>query len=338
MITSNEIRNWLPLPPLPLIDGAFLIDNSGLELLRCPRLFYYQFLRRRVKADAKAGRNFGSTIHLAQAVRYREARNNPVDSTIQTMQEESMREWLASNPQPLEDFRNFNHACLVNRVYNEIYRAEPFRILTTPQGKPIVEASFMLPLGTIQNIPIFYTGKIDLAIEDNAGTWVQDTKTAFQFGETFDRQMQRDSGQKGYVWALSQILGRKPSGYIINAIRIRRAKRGQEYDPLASAPVDASDFKRIPFYVNEADLELWKINALEKIKLIFWFHDNAYFPEYEGQCTNKFGLCDMYDVCSLPVNSRENALASSIYEDNDWSPLNAINKTNQENKESEITK
>jgi len=35
------------LPPLPLVDGAFLIDNSGLEKLKCPRMFQYSELSRR---------------------------------------------------------------------------------------------------------------------------------------------------------------------------------------------------------------------------------------------------------------------------------------------------
>lgn len=316
------------LPPLPLTDGAFLIDNSGLELLRCPRLFEYQFLRRRVKADAKAGRNFGSTIHIGQAVRYRGSQNNAPSPVIVTEIQTEMAKWLAENPQPLEDFRSYDHACKMMEVYNSIYGNEPFKILKNNKGEPIVEASFLLPIGEVQypgivmTIPIWYTGKVDLGIEDNNGTWVLDTKTTFQYGETFDRQMQRDSGQKGYVWALQQILGFKPHGYIINAIRVRRAKRGDEYNATPSAPIDSSDFKRIPFYVSQEDLDTWRTNLLAKVAMIFQFHANGFFPEYEGQCVGKYGLCDFYDVCSLGVSQREAALASSLYEDNTWSPLN----------------
>lgn len=333
-----------PLPPLPLTDGAFLMDNSGFELLKCPRLWELQFLRRRVKADAKAGRNFGSTIHVGLAERYRRCSNNAPDPATIIAAKNEMRTWLDENPQPLEDFRSYDHACNMLDAYNEMYGNEPFRLLKNSRGEPLVENSFLLPIGEVEYpgflstkdpnifdapiIPIWLTGKLDLGIEDNSGEWIMDTKTAFQYGEGFDRQMQRDSGQKGYVWALQQILGRKPQGYIINAIRVRRSKRGDEYN--SKPPIDASDFKRIPFYVSQDDLDTWRENLLAKVAMIFQFHANGYFPEYEGQCVGKYGLCDMYDVCSLSKAQREAALASSLYEPNTWTPLNKDKEKNEQ--------
>jgi hypothetical protein len=79
----------------------------------------------------------------------------------------------------------------------EHYKKEPFKILPSSDGRPIVERAFAIPFGTVQNIPIVYMGKIDLGIKNNDGVWVQDHKTAFQFGDTFDSQMQQDGGQLG---------------------------------------------------------------------------------------------------------------------------------------------
>jgi hypothetical protein len=237
-----------------------------------------------------------------------------------------MRLHFDANPQPMEDFRTFDHACTVLEAYNKHYQKEPFSILLNSQGKPIVEASFALPFGTIHDRPIYYSGKIDLGIQDNAGVWVFDTKTAFMYGEAWEASMQMDSGQLGYVWALRQVLppSIRVNGYIINGIRIRRPKKGDEYN--AVAPVDASDFTRLVFHVHDDILDEWRENTCHAITEIFRYHAQDYYPMRRSQCVTKFGKCDMFDVCSVGMASRESALYSNMYEENTWTPL----KTNDE--------
>jgi hypothetical protein len=231
-----------------------------------------------------------------------------------------MAAWLQDNPQPTGDFRDYQHACRVMEAYNNAYRVEPFALLKTRTGKPIVESSFAFPFGTVGTTPIIYTGKIDVGIEDNNGTWSFDHKTTFQFGDTFDSQMQMDGGQLGYCWALGQFVGKKPSGYLIDAVRIRKPNlKKAEFG--GAAAVDASDFKRIPFTVSEDALDDWRTDTLALIADMLRYHSLSYFPRHRWQCTNKFGKCDMFDVCSLPRQFREHALGSDMYEDNVWSPL-----------------
>lgn len=119
------------LPPLPLVDGAFIIDNSGLERLQCPRKFQYSELNRRSPVASKAGANFGSTIHRGLETRYQRCGNNAVDSLTQIAIEAEMLAWLTEHPQPDGDFRNYNHACKMMQVYNAIYKNEQFKILRT---------------------------------------------------------------------------------------------------------------------------------------------------------------------------------------------------------------
>lgn len=330
---------------LPLTDGAFLIDNSALEKLSCPREFYYSFVRRRRLVSSKAGMNFGSTMHVAWAERYSQCGGNAITIEAVNKSALAMTEWLSDNPQPAEDFRNLSHAFRVFDAYNQNYGNEPYQIVTNPRdGRPLVEQSFMLPFMEVETwepdemnnehlvvIPVFYCGKLDLAIRDAHGLWVQDHKTTFQFGDSFDKDMQRNSGQRGYVWALKQILGEMPRGYIIDAVRIRKPKRDSIFD--GTPPVDASDFRRLPFFVTEPDLATWKENTEAKIREIFYHASQNSWPEHENMCTahadtdthgsaRKFGTCDFFDVCSVAKEMRENALASNLYEDNLWSPLN----------------
>lgn len=332
-----------PLPPLPLIkhptlapDGALIFDNSTIELLRCPRLLENKWLRKRDLVASKAGRNFGSTLHAGWATRLRLCGSEEVSNDAQVAINESMRAWLNENPQPTDDFRNFDHACRVMAAYNAFYRKEPFRVLTNPKdGSPLVECTFCIPFGKVQGIEIYYAGKIDTAIEDHNGIWSFDHKSTFQFGDTFNAQMHRDGGQLGYFWALWQVLGRRPTGYLIDAVRIRKPKRSDEYAGIA--PCDQSDFARIPFSgISDDAVEGWKRDVTQCINLILFMHDTGHFPEYRWNCTNKFGTCDMFDCCSLPPAQREQVLYNStLFEEAVWSPLHLPETTNKESKENE---
>ncbi len=322
---NEAVRASIGLPPLTFIDGAFLIDNSTLSLLKCPRLYQYQSLNKKVLADSKAGRNFGSTLHVGWATRYRRCGNRPVGPEDVLAINDAMREWLMENPQPPDDFRNLGHAERVMAFYNLNYQMEPFDILTSPHSdKPIVESSFALPIGTVEGVPLIYTGKLDLGTKDRNGTWAgPDHKTTFQYGASFDADMAMDGGQLGYTWALAQVLGERPRGYIIDGVRIRRPSSSKATKYIeAPAPVDASDFKRIPFDVSQDVLDEWREDVLELVALIFNFHRRGHFPRYRWQCVNKYGKCDFYDVCSIPRASREAVLTSTLYEENTWSPLN----------------
>lgn len=317
------------LPPIPLVDGAYLIDNSGLEKLKCPRAFEYSELHRLSPVAERAGANFGSTIHRGLETRYLLRGTDAVDPATQMLINSAMNDWLQENPQPDMDFRNYDHACKMSEVYNKIYGKESFRILTSPAtGKPIIEASFALPFGTVHNTPIYYCGKIDLGIEDHNGIWSFDHKTAFQFGETWDKQMNMDGGQLGYCWALSQVTGRRPMGYIIDAIRVRRPSKKDEFS--GAAPIDGTDFKRIPFPVTDDQLVEWREDTLELIANIFNYHASGKFPRHRWQCTNKYGACDFYDVCSTPREQRPMILNSGLFEPNKWSAGLKLTETNKE--------
>lgn len=330
----------MKLPSLPLINvepelqeyyggkTAFLIDNSTLELLRCPRLYEYKGLRKREYTGTKAGANFGSTLHVGWAVRYRRCGSNPVGPEDAVAINETMAKWVGENPQPLDDFRDYNHACVVMAAYNNHYTSEGFKIVTVKKAldnkvlieEPLVEKSFALLFGRIGDHAIIYTGKIDLGIYDNHGLWSQDHKTAFMFGDAFDAQMQMDGGQLGYCWALFKATGVMPRGYIIDAVRIRKPSRKSEYDQ--TAPVDASDFKRMPFFITDDTIEEWKEDVNHLIKTIFYHHGMGYFPRHRWHCVGKYGKCEMFDVCSVGRESREAVLTGTLYEDYLWSPLN----------------
>jgi hypothetical protein len=318
---------------LPLIDGAYIIDNSGLERLKCPCKFNMSEVLRRVSIGEKAGANFGSTMHKGWETRYRRVGVEPLKESTHIDIQIEMLKWLTANPQPFNEFRNYNHACKMMDVYNKIYPSEQFKILTNNRNEPIIEASFMLPFGmayqvtgcqqwrttpdtTAKGIPLYYSGKIDLGIQDHNGVWSFDHKTAFQFGDAFDKDMGMNGGQLGYCWALGQTLGVKPQGYIIDAVRVRKPKRSDEFTD--AAPCDATDFKRMPFYVSQDKLDEWKLDVLTCIADVFNYAESGYWPRHRWNCVEKYGVCEYYEVCDTTPSQRSMVLNSGLYEENKW--------------------
>lgn len=336
---------------IPLIDNALFIDNSTLELLRCPRLLELKWIHKKVPVAVRAGANFGSTMHRGLETRYTLCGTGPVLADHVPLINDSMLQWLNEHPQPENEFRNYAHACAMMREYNQQYGQEDFKILTTEKEKPIVESSFALPFGLLvyygnehvkteawdgtikcfeyvtnqpnvtKVVKIYYTGKIDLGIEDNTGIWSFDHKTAFQFGESFINQMDMDGGQLGYMWALQQVTGKKAAGYIIDAIRVRRPKKSD--DPL-SGSIDKTDFFRRPFMKQQEQLDEWKTDVLHMIQNIANMAEQDYMPRHRSQCVTKYGSCDFFDVCNTPLSQRDLILNSGNYEENTWSPLKQV--------------
>lgn len=353
-----------PLPPLPFVDGssfygepcqALLFDNSALvDWQTCKRLWELKDLRRYASTDEAAGRNFGSAIHRALETRYKLIGPGPVTPECEAAMNDALARYFSESPAPAMDFRGLSHAQKFLAVYNTVYPHEPFRILTTTKGEPFVERTFALPFGEVNGqcpkckgrglesrtvdadypcpmchgkkyapIRIVYTGKIDLAIEQGGDQWTKDHKTTFQFGRTIDMDWAVDGGQTGYVWAFSQTMGRRPRGFLINAMRVRKPSKADAYGD--SAPIDSSDFKRLPFDVSQEDLDDWREDTLALVEEILWCHARGYFSRSRKACVGKYGPCDFYNVCSVQRSARQQILESNLYEENVWTPLNKPN-------------
>jgi hypothetical protein len=333
---------------LLLIDGCLLFDNSALEKLQlCPVEYLITQVAKRVASGHSAGANFGSACHLALKTRYLAYDNNIVEDD--TTMREVVAQHFTDNPEPAGDYRNFDLASAFITAYNHIYPREPFHILNTQDGKLFVERSFMSPFGTafwqeqaekwtvnlvsqISNasewattiklqggIPIFYTGRIDLGIEDNEGQWVMDHKSTFQFGQNNDSELLIMPQTRGYMWEFRNYYGQLPAGYIINSFRVRKPCKDSEFDD--SKKFDSKDFKRTVVNVPSYEIEEWQSNTGKLIELFFYYWKTE-FPRYRTNCVRKYGACQFYDLCKLPIAQRPEYLASTLFTPNTWTALN----------------
>ena len=311
------------LPPLQLVDGAILLDNSSLEYLQtCPRSFEYHWLRKRISSADKAALNFGAGLHIGLATRAKLYGSGQVPDTDVAINA-SMQTWFTDHPQPLDDYRSLDYAIEAMRGYNKLYRNESWK-LKLVAGKPLVEASFMHELGKVQNIPVFYTGRVDLLVTDSLGDWVVDHKTSSQFGDSFMFEMQVSAQMIGYCWAFQQTYGHKPCGYIVDAIRTRPpTKEEKMLLSYGGKPEFRKDnYYRLPWHVTQEQIDEWKADTLAQVATAVWHHDSGIFPRHKKWCVGKYGKCQYYDTCTLPVEQRLEHLASNSFMDNEWSPLN----------------
>lgn len=323
MVERKTVTN---VPPLPLVDGCLFIDNSFLELLQtCPRSLLFNRLVRRVASAEKPSLSFGSAGHLVWEHRYRHCKNQTPTEEDENNQADILQKFFNENPPPEDDFRNLNWAeeCLVKQ-YNKHYQVEPFNVLEDEKGQPMVEMSFALPLFEYKSeffgfpVPIIYTGRIDLPVLWDGKLIIIDHKTTSLLGDTFWYDHKVSPQQIGYCWAFQELTKRSVSGFCINAVRVR---------PMPANPKGGvaawwdESLQRYKEYIQPWQLVEWKTNTIALIEEFFWHYQRGLFPAKKKWCCGKYGRCPYYDVCDLPPEDRGVMLSSTLFQENNWSPL-----------------
>lgn len=305
------------MKPLPLVDGAFFIDNSALETLQtCPRAFEYSKLEKRIINKPTPALNFGAAIHVALDVR---AQGGDYPTQIAAMEKH-----FAENPQEDEEKRDLNWAVELDKKYNEIYHTEPFNYLKDKDGKVLTELSFALPLFDYpmyedeKPIPVIYTGRIDLPVLWNGTICIIDHKTASRLGQSYFDEKQMSAQLIGYCWAFEQLTGQQVTHFCIDAIRTGQIPAKPQ------GGIEAwwrETLQRQRYPVTPEQLVEWKKNTIALVEEFFYHYKKRFFPQKTVWCSGKYGKCQYFGVCTYPADKRASILASDEYVDNIWSPL-----------------
>lgn len=310
-------------------DNCLFIDNSALETLQtCPRAFEYSQILRRILATENAGLMFGELCHLVLEHRFRRCGNKEVPPEVESEQAKIIEDFFSTHTFPEDDFRNANWAMeiFVTR-YNQRYGREQFDLLFDKDGKPLIEVPFCEPLTQIDDLKVFYTGKIDLPLTlhgqiltlDNKTSSVLDSKGSFFNAQRINPQF------IGYCWAMHRVTGIMPSGFEINAIRtspppdyvLENKKKGR-YDPDEWWAVA---YQRHKEYLQPWMIPEWERNVIALVEELVWNMKRNYLPQKKCWCVGKYGVCQYYSVCDTPPTSRGIVLESNMFKNNDWSPL-----------------
>lgn len=329
--------------PLPLTEGKLLVDNSFLSCFTtCPRQAFYKYILRRQLIKPRAALFYGGAIHKALEVRDR------FQLPIVTLEiENAMIDALIAYYTGVDfdnDYRNLDYAIETIKRYNTAWKFDQNVAINLPTGQCAVELPFAIPLGTITTaIPILccdalnpikepelihtwpqsefeivFTGKIDRLCDYQGAYWLLDHKTTSIGGPTFFSEFYTSLQFRGYKFAGEQILGAPISGVLINAIIARK--------PKADGSTNYT-FERQPIPIAQSLIQEWKHTFLKLTRN--WLNmlqeseaeKEQAFPIHTGSCFHKYGQCEYFEVCQLPVDHRATMLSTQLFEDHSWSPL-----------------
>lgn len=326
--------------PLRLTDGVLFIDNSSLSLINeCMRKASYALGYRRKQARDETALRFGGIMHKVLETRYRQG--TVCNSSIENAMIDTARSEFQLWQPPEGDFRNLDQAVACLTKYNKTYPTESFEIIEVA-GHRGTETPFAVPFGELEiqkelcvqdvnpeidpepkmkfidTLPVVFTGRIDLVIQDANGIWLMDHKTSSIGGSNLFAPFYIDSQFKGYAWALKQLLGQDsyPSGVLINALINRRPTRTGK----------SIEFLRDTITFTKDVIEEWHTSFMTTLQLYLACIEVQQFPMQTPACVSKYGRCEFYDVCQLPLAQRDLMLNSGNYVDRTWDPITQDNQ------------
>jgi hypothetical protein len=210
-----------------------VLDNSSLETFGlCPRKYYYKHVLSLEAPLEAEPLTFGSAIHEALFLYYSHV---GLAKNMDDVKHEAFKAFVkratvdnSQIPITLSDDSKYSveWGVYILEKYFEYYKDEPYTPLRDPSGNPYLELGFALDCHTG-----VFVGRIDGIFRDKTTDeiYVMDHKTTtYQLNTAYWDQFYPNNQVSGYLWAVQELLGIRPSGFIINAIRTYQFKRGDE--------------------------------------------------------------------------------------------------------------
>jgi hypothetical protein len=290
---------------LPLKGSALFLDNSTLErYTKCPRSYEYYGINKRELANDRDALAFGRLIHECLDRHYTGKPLAEIQAHIDA--------FYKANPHVgASTQRTSSAAHAIMTQYAGTYQCEPFDICSNA-GKPLVECAFAEPIGTITTqslgeIPVIWTGRIDMVASWGSDLMTIDHKTSSMEGNSFWADFELSQAQLGYAWAASRILGRPVNSFLINAIVLTKSGNLK--------------LLRNKYYIETGMLEEWRDNTLAVIENLVADTERGFLAQHKAACVHKYGTCDYHGICKCMPSQRATVLNSNLYQDVTWSPL-----------------
>lgn len=310
--------------PLPLLDGSTLVlDSTTTETFKlCPRKFYYEHARKRVRSSPKPAADFGGALHAALEVRYAAGVGVPTDTTKAAMHA-AVDTAMQGIETPLEEWRTLARAHETVDLYNEAWGAEPFMLLG-------VEVPFAVPVGHVGDVQVIWSGRIDLVVQWEGHTYIVDHKTMSAWSGGKSGEFENSSQFKGYAWAMQEMhrlhgapFPERVHGFCLNALVLRKPTNS------ARATLPRFEAHRTRCYYTQERLAEWREDLLAWVRVLLDHAERGYMPMNTRNCCSFYGgNCPMLDVCTSPPEQRDLILASDLYTDNVWDPITRGERVN----------
>lgn len=315
---------------IPLVDDTLLIDNSSLEnFTTCPRAAQYYLCQKREKNSERPALMFGGIIHKILEARYKHGPHITRDAERAMLV--TAEAAFANYTPAFDDFRNYGTAVNLIAEYNKTYAQESWDILHH-DNKPLIEIPFAVPLGELEvnadltvreadgritlrhvsTIKVMWQGRIDMVVQREGRIYGLDHKTTSMLGPSYFKEYELASQFHGYTYALEYLLKRKVEGFIINALGVRKpTKTGK-----------AIEFQRATVSYLPSAVAEWQSDTLAIVSDFIEMARRECLPKHTKWCVGKYGLCQFFDVCTLPIEQRQQMLLTGEYKPVTWSPLN----------------
>lgn len=281
------------------------IDNFALSMHQtCPAKYDLRIREHWVSRRRSGALGFGTALHEGLATWYRTGEVAKALVAISNHWPENM---------PVDDFRTKSKCVEVMLAYIKQYPHESWSIIGAPEN-PVIEVPFTLDTGMflpctecwlledpisdrvcatcgVPREPIEYGGIYDMLVEFGGSVFVVDHKSTSMMGSGYFNQFKPNNQMTGYIWAGSEMSGKRVSGAIINAIGIYKTGATKFAREITS---------RSPLAIEEWLLNLWHecvaIKSNERL---------GHFAMRTSACT-LYGLCEFHSVHSLD-NPKERA-------------------------------
>lgn len=330
-------RLLTPSPDHP-DDYILELDYSSIsKFLECPRAYSNYAIHSREAQRDNAATLFGKLFHSCEELRLR----HDFSEATRTAQHELVATHFLRHPASPGDHRTGDRMVEILKQYNALYATDgwPQKVLSIGD-EPMVERAFKIPLCTVEvngNLPylmdqlvvrlndiawdgqctpvrrlhILLTGRIDVILRDSNLNFVVDHKTSSRGGREFEEAFYLSLQTRGYCWAAKQ-LGIPVAGLIMNAAVIRPpTKTGT-----------ATEFNRHTYFYSEDSLAEYEEEVKDHCADLVHNLVRGRFPQTARSFKSPCSGCDYQDNCRLPRHQRAADLASDIYRDVTWSPIN----------------
>lgn len=319
--------------PIPLVDDCFLIDNSATEKIStCRRSAEYYIGQKRQLNSDRWALTFGRIVHKVLEARARlilqpDVGTHQIHGAMLAVAEQEFQK----HTPPEDDFRNYGFLVELIQEYVTTYPFDGFSTVIHNE-KPLIEVGFIHPLGEVTlntrclvrnpdgttierfvgTVKVMQTGRVDQVISHQGRIYGLDHKTTSMMGPTYFKEFEMSSQMVAYKWAIETLTGFQVTGFIINALGIRKPTRtGKKIE-----------FQRYTVQTSQESVEEWKRDTLMHVSGYLADSIEGFTPKGTKWCVGKYGACEFFDVCTLPQDQRQTLLNTNNYRQVTWDPLN----------------
>ena len=283
-----------------------VIDASQYDTFRmCERKYFYRYIRNKHPLEKAKPLDRGTLVHLACEIYYEDLKNGIVFHDAVNHALSAVRRAAIDTELDVDDILR------VIEVMEEYF--DHWRV--ADQGFQIreVEKSILYLFHEAETWKLYFSGKIDLIIDDNRYTNLPiDHKS-------YDRSYPtgRMSNQfRNYVNALNS------NFLLVNKIGFQTTLKPHE------------KFTRIPLSYDSVYMDQWKQNVIKTMEHYVECLADGYWPMNETSCDKFNRKCEYYDVDdSSGKEAAEYKLATMFKDGEPWDVTKILKKTSEQVKD-----